>query len=172
MPDFTGLPFNDLKNLFNQAINSMISATNGLSVTCTIHYPITKFENCNNCIRIPIGGKNSSRYQHGGPIPFPFGQTCPMCNGEGKRGVETTESIELLVVHDPKNFIGPVANLPSGMIQIISKKESFPKLEKCAFITVSDKFTGFKEFKYRKDQSPVPAGLGDEYFTISNWVRI
>ena len=170
--DFTNLPYNGLKNLFNKAISSMISSTNGLSVTCTLHYPITKFEDCSNCVRIPIGAKVSTRYQHGGPVPFPYNQPCPVCNGEGKRGVETSETVELLIIHDPKNFIEAPAEIPNGMIQCIAKKALFPKLQKCSYMIASDKFTGFREFKYKRDTAPMPAGMGDEEFVVSNWVRI
>lgn len=167
--DFSSFPYAKLKNIFNDAINSMF--TGGLAVTCRLYYPITKYETCSNCTPSPIGGKSNSIYNHGGPVPFSSMQNCPLCNGENKKPVVSTEDVELLVVHDPKQFINASVNIPDGTIQVIAKNTLTSKLENAESLVASLEMNGYKEFRYRKVTSPVPAGFADEKFVFCNWER-
>lgn len=169
---FNNLPFNKLKNLFNDAINSLFS-TDALKVSCTLEYSATKFNDCPNCIYDNIGRKSSNRFQAGGSIPFPFGQICPVCNGEGKIANESSENVDLLVIHEPKQFIGGLpANLLDGTIQVIAKRELTAKLEKANTMLASLSANGFKSLRYERDTPVTPAGFGAEQFVFCNWKRI
>ena len=83
-------------------------------------------------------------FLNGGSIPFPFGTICPLCNGAGKRPVESSEGVHLMVIFDPKEFmdIGTI-NSPDGLIQTMAKKEMTPKLQRANQIIVSTDVSGF-----------------------------
>jgi len=112
------------------------------------------------------------RYQDGGPIPFPFGSTCPMCSGAGKKAIETTESINLAVIWDYKQFIGVgTVNNPLGTIQIITFDTNTPKLARAKeLIAASD--TGYGTHRYERVSTPQPLGLGDTNFVTCLFERL
>ena len=169
---FDSLPYEGLKDLFNDAISSMFS-TDGLKVSCKLMFSSTKFNDCTNCIYDNIGRKSSNRFQSGGSIPFPFGQICPVCNGAGKISNESSETVDLLVVYDPKQFIGGIpVNVLDGSIQVIAKKALTSKLEKTNYLLTSLPANGFKELKYKRNSAVVPAGFGSEQFVFCNWDRV
>ena len=158
---FSGIISADFKQLFNDAISALLYDS-ACTLPCTVYYGVTKYEDCANCIYDPIGNKSSNRFQSGGPVPFPFGTICPMCGGNGKRGVETSESLNMMVIFDAKQFvnIGTIAN-PDGMIQVITFSDRAPKLRRAKEIVVTtDEFSG----RYERISSPQPCGLGNGEF--------
>ena len=144
-PSFSGLITSDLKKLFNNAISSLLEDT-ALTVACTLYFGVTKYEDCSNCIYDPIGRKSSNRFQNGGSVPFRFGTICPICRGEGKKPVITTEDLNLAVIYDYKSFLNsrtPI-NIPDGSIQTICKKEIMPKLLRAKEIQTSTDIKNMK----------------------------
>tara|TARA_R110002020_G_scaffold55309_3_gene153626 strand:- start:9207 stop:9737 length:531 start_codon:yes stop_codon:yes gene_type:complete len=170
---FEGIITDDLKTLFNDAIKGLIEGGAG-TIPCTIYYGITKWESCDNCLYDPIGKKSSNRYQNGGAVPFGHGGICPVCNGEGKRPVISTENIDLVVVFDYKEFMGmstPVNN-PEGLIQTMATKEATPKFKRAKELQVATDIAGYGDQRFQRHSEPQPLGLGNNEFVICTWKRV
>ena len=101
---FSGIISSNMKGLFKDAIDALLEDT-ALTLPCTLYYGVTRWESCSNCTYDPIGKKSSNRYQDGGPVPFPFGGVCPVCNSVGKRPVITTDTLNLAVIFNYKDFL-------------------------------------------------------------------
>jgi hypothetical protein len=170
---FSGIVNSNFKTIFNNAISSMLDST-ACTVACTLKYGVTKYDSCSNCIYDPIGKKSSNRFLNGGSIPFPFGGICPLCNGAGKRPVESSEAVNLMVIFDPKQFmdIGTPVDTAGGMIQTMGKKEMTPKMQRANQIVVSTDISGFFSHVYQRVSEPTPMGLGNNEFVICMWKRI
>ena len=97
---FSGIIDNNFKAIFNNAMSAVLES-DALTIACTLDYGVTKYENCANCVFDPIGRKSANRFLDGGPIPFPFGGICPLCNGAGKKPVVSSENVHLAVIFDP-----------------------------------------------------------------------
>lgn len=171
--NFNNINYSGLQNVFTKAITSMVESS-ACTVPCTLEYGVTKYEDCSNCVYDPIGRKSSNVYQDGGPVPFPFSTICPMCNGEGKKSVVSTEGINLLVVYDPKDFIGwdKTVNKPDGYIQTMAKINATPKLQRAKSITVATDIDNYFTRKYERAGEPFPCGFGNNAFIVCNWRRL
>ena len=101
--NFSSIDYSGLQTIFDSAIGSMIDS-DACTVPCTLEFGVTKYDDCNNCVYDPIGRKSSNVYEAGGPVPFPFGGLCPMCNGQGKKPVVSTENVKVIIVYNPKEF--------------------------------------------------------------------
>ena len=170
---FSGIISSSMKGLFKDAIDALLEDT-ALTLPCTLYYGITKWENCSNCIYDPIGKKSSNRFQDGGPVPFPFGGVCPVCNSAGKRPVITTDTLNLAVIFNYKDFLQmstPVNN-PAGMIQTVSKKETTPKLKRAKEIQVATDIKAYADHRFERMSEPEPVGFGNSDFVICNWKRL
>jgi len=181
---FNGLVNQTFKNLHRDAIYHILETC---SQTCTIVYGDTKFTDCENCIFDVINGRSSNRYQSGGPIPFTNGTTCPYCQGNGRIGTESTESVELGIIWDYKNFMSlggggssfgnnkeQLFNLQSveGMIQTYSKlDDTLPQLRRAKKLIIAEKETGMRQTFERAGEFQM-GGLGDLNFVVGTWRRI
>jgi len=169
---YSGIINAQLKTLFSNVFSSLLY-NDSLTIPCMINYGVTKYEDCANCVGTTIGGKPSTVFQDGGPMPFPFGSMCPACGGQAKRPVETSEPINLMVIWDYKEFVnyGGVAN-PVGMIQTITFASNTPKLIRAKEITVASHLAGYGRHRFERDANPQPCGLGESDFVSCMWKRI
>lgn len=170
---FNSIDYTSIQSVFNDAISSLLNCS-GCAVTCTLEYGVTKYESCANCVYDPIGRKSSNRYLNGGPLPFPFGGLCPLCNGAGQRPVVSTEDVDLIVVYDPRDFMqfNVTVDAPNGLIQTMSKIELMPKLQTAKSIKVSKDIEGYFNRTYERVQEPMPCGFGKSAFAVCTWKRI
>lgn len=170
---FAGIISSDLKDLFNNAIGALFE-NGACTVPCTLHYGITKWEACSNCIFDPIGRKSSNRFQNGGPVPFPFGGICPLCDGAGKKPVISTETANLMVIFDHKEFLSTSAPVhsPDGLIQTMAQKELTPQMKRAKEIQVATDLGGYGNHRYQRIEEPQPIGFGGNEFVICTWKRI
>jgi len=143
MSNFSGLISNGIKATFVNIISSMLY-DDGLTIPCTLSYGTTRYEDCPNCVFDPIGNKSSNRFQDGGYLPFPFGGLCPMCQGAGKRGVESSETMNLMVVWEQKDFfnVGTV-NTAEGDIQVLTFADRTPQLKRAKELIVATNIAGY-----------------------------
>ena len=170
---FSGIITSGFKTIFNNAISSLLE-DNALTISCTLSYGVTKYESCVNCVYDPIGQKSSNRFQNGGPVPFPFQGICPMCNGGGKRPVESSENVKLAVIFEPRDFIAldTHVNTADGYIQTLAKKAMTPKLRRAKEIIVATDISGFFSHRYERASEPTPLGLGNNEFVVCSWRRL
>ena len=169
---FSGIIDSSFKSVFNNAISAIL-ADDALTVSCTLEYGITKYENCVNCLYDPIGQKSSNRFQDGGPAPFPFGGICPLCNGNGRKPVTSSENVNLAVIFEPKQFleINTPVNTADGYIQTLAKREMTPKLQRAKEIIVATDTSGYFTHRYQRVSEPTPIGLGNSQFILCTWRR-
>ena len=59
---FSGIISSDFKQLFNNAISSLLY-NDALTLPCTLHYGVTKYNDCGNCVFDPIGNKSSNNFK-------------------------------------------------------------------------------------------------------------
>jgi hypothetical protein len=160
---FSGIISSDFKALFTDAISALLY-DDACTMPCTIYYGITKYEDCVNCVFDPTGNKSSNRFQDGGPLPFPFGSICPMCNGNGKRGVESSENINLMVIWDAKEFINVgTVNDPDGMIQTVTFASNMPTLKRAKELLVATEISSYNRYRYERVSEPHPCGFTNEF---------
>jgi len=165
-------PFDNLinaefKNTFKYAIQATID---GFAIPCRIVYPYTKYEAC-DCVGSDIGNTSSNRHITGAPVPFHSIQGCSLCDGSGKRPVETVENVDLAVIFDYKQFI-KIADIqiPVGAVQILSSKSMLPKLKKARELVLdTDNETLIKQ-RVTLHGEPTPMGF-DKEFILTIWIR-
>lgn len=169
---FSGIISPAFKQLYTDAISSLFY-DDACTVPCTISYGTTRYESCVNCVFDAVGQKSANKFQDGGPIPFPFGGICPMCNGDGKRAVETTEDINLMVVWDTKQFMNAsTVNIAEGTIQTITFMKNAPKLKRAKEIIVATDLEKYSRFRYVRISDPQPcAGLGTNDLIECMWSK-
>ena len=169
---FSGIIDSSFKTVFNNAINAILE-NGALTIPCTLEYGITKYDNCANCIYDAIGQKSANRYQDGGPAPFPFGGICPLCNGNGRKPVTSSENVNLAVIFEPKQFleINTPVNTADGYIQTLAKREMTPKLQRAKEIIVATDTSGYFTHRYQRVSEPTPIGLGNSQFILCTWRR-
>jgi len=170
---FTNIINSTLKTTFNDAINAML-ASDGLTLPCRLNFGVTKYESCDNCLYDPIGKKSSNFFMSGAPIPFRSGQTCPMCDGTGKRAVVTTETINLMVLWQYKDWIdiGAEIRSPEGMVQTISSIDTLPDIKRAKSVIIDTDIEKLVKHEFVRDGEPTPAGLGRDNFIVTMWSRI
>ena len=167
---FDGIVNAAIKSTYKNAMSALIT---DLALTCRLVFSSTNFTRCPNCYYDSINHKSSNRYFPGGTIPFNTGQVCPMCHGVGKVISESTESINLAVVWDYKDFINlPTAvSLPEGYVQTISEYSTLPKIRRAKELIVDVDIENSVRHKFRRNGEPTPAGLGADDFIITLWKR-
>ena len=169
---FSGIIDSSFKSVFNNAISALLE-NDALTIACTLEYGITKYEDCVNCLYDPIGQKSSNRFQNGGPVPFPFGSLCPLCNGNGKKPVTSSENVNLAVIFEPRQFLemSTPVNTADGYIQTLANKNMTPKLQRAKVILVATDVSGFFSHRYQRVSEPTPIGLGNNEFVLCTWRR-
>lgn len=169
---FSGIITSEFKQLFDNAISALLY-NDALTLPCTVSYGVTRWDSCENCVYDAVGQKSSNRYLDGGPVPFPFGSTCPMCDGQGRHPIVTTENINLAVIWDSKKFInvGTVAS-PNGMIQTLTFSYNIPILKRAKELIVATGIANYGDYRYERASEPDPCGLGNTTFVHCLWKRI
>ena len=169
---FSGIIDDSFKSLFNNAITAILE-DDALTVSCTLDYGVTRYESCVNCLYDPIGQKSSNRFQPVCPVPFPFGGLCPLCNGNGKRPLTSSENVNLAVIFEPRQFleISTPVNTADGYIQTLARRVLTPKLQRAKEIVVSTDASGFFSHRYHRISEPTPIGLGNNEFVLCTWRR-
>ena len=169
---FSGLINNDFKNLYNQAIESLLEST-ALAVPCKLKYNTTDQSFCNNCVYNSILDRSFNKYNGTGPASFPEGSICPVCNGVGKIIYDAEEVVYLGVILDSKYWLnwGPKnIQIPNLAAQTLCSITLMPKIQNATQMIVSDNET-YDNNQYSKAGPPIPMGLGEHKFVLTNWTR-
>ena len=165
---FSGLINSEFQTLFTDAFSALLY-NDALTMPCTLSYGVTRYEDCPNCKAAAVGQMPSTRYQDGGPMPFPFGSICPMCNGAGKRPVESTETVRLMIIWDYRKFVNtPGIPEHNGDIQTVTFSYNTPKLTRAKEIIVE---TDYGRHRFQRASQPQPCGLGNDDFVECIWKR-
>jgi hypothetical protein len=142
---------------------------------CLLVYP-PRWKNCVNCVLTP-GAPTSNRWKTGGPMPFPNGSACPMCNGEGRRAEEVTEQITLLCAWEPRSFFYPVPGIelraPYSVLQTKCFMSDAPKLMRADHLVFQVPVEGVARKKFKLEGAPGDASnIIQSRYCVSLWVEI
>ena len=141
--------------------------------TCTLAYPAKK-EQCPNCYQNTMGGRSVNHYRSGGPLPFQKGAACPYCNGRGFREEEVTESIELRVYYNRRDFIdvGFNVDVPSNIIQTVGYMDDYAKIMKANELIVD--VGKHNKARYKRLSEPFNQGFRQNptQYVVVFWERV
>jgi hypothetical protein len=163
----------DTKSVITQALDDLITE---LGKPCRLEYP-PKWAPCVNCVYDPIGNKSSNRWLSGGPMQFPNGQTCPMCNGVGQLATAVTEVITFLCAWEPRKFWFPIPNLqirsPYSIVQTKGFLKDLPKIERANFLYFQTPIEGIARKKYKLFKEPGdPSNIIQNRYFVASWERV
>jgi len=179
---YIGKVFTLTPDIIQLASNAFDDMLNQLGKKCQLFYPSVDIV-CPNCIVNPKSGVSTGRYKSGGPIPFNFGEICPVCEGKGVV-VGTASSITTIFQLDwsiqPWMNLWAVgqsngdrlARIPGSFVTIKGYVEDIIHVARCdyAVMDIEANYTGNK-FKLITE----PASTGNipknRYFECT-WVRI
>jgi hypothetical protein len=162
----------DVRLIAQNAIDDLIDQ---LGKDCRLIYP-PDWQQCANCIYDSIGEKSSNIWITGGPIPFDAGSTCPMCGGVGRRAIEKTANIRMLVQAEPsKWWVKPPFNVqvPTGMIQTKGYMSDVPRLLQSRKMIFQTDIEGIMRMRYELVGEPIDQGniIQGRYF-VALWQRV
>ena len=112
----------------------------------------------------------------GGPVPFPVGTACPMCNGAGRRAEEVTETVVFLIAWQPKDFFMPFPSqvqVPDGLIQVKGfVSPDLPKILRADTVVVDVTNENYLRQRYRKKGEPgIPGNIIQGRYFVANLER-
>lgn len=171
---FAGIISQDLKDLYNNAIDALLETT-ALTLPCKIRYAGQQNQNfCNNCVYDPITKLSASIYNGTGPNPFPDNGVCPVCLGNGVSDSETSytaSTISLAVIFDSKYFINnnKVLNVPDGSIQTICPITFITQIRNANDLVVDTSTDPYGSRIYQRASEPELAGFGSSRYIITLW---
>ena len=172
---FSGLISKELKNTFNNAIDSLLE-NNALSLPCKIIYD-NQINNihCNNCVFDNISLLSSNIYNGTGPNPFAEGSVCPVCMGLGlikNSSTNNSEIVYLAFIFDSKYFLNinnKTMNIPDGSVQSLCNISLLNKIKNASEIIFDNNLDNIGHFKYERASDPEPLGFGDNRYIITLW---
>lgn len=173
---FNNILNNDVKNIYKEAIDALISE-NGLGTPCRLTYNsnITRQTDCDNCLLDPIYKKSTGKYNGTGPRIFSEGAVCPVCNGEGYIVDNQSEIIYMAILVSEKTWIDIGVNnvkLPNGSLQSISKADTFTKIMNSYSMSISDQNGINNNLLYERNGDPTYVGFGSNDYIITMWKRV
>jgi len=165
------IDFRALQDAYNNQMDMLLAQT-GLTTKCLLNYGVTKKEFCINCIYDPALKKSSGKYKPGGPRPFVSGRICPYCNGYGSYGDVKSEEVYLAIIPNYKDWVIKPINLEDakGVLQTICSYSLYGKFKRCKDMTVVYSEVNDNPV-YELKEEPTPAGLGDNNYLVTNWIR-
>ena len=160
-------------NLPSSAFTKLNEAILLFNRTCTLVYPERR-QTCENCVTNTFGGRSTNTYRSGGPIPFSRGANCPLCGGDGYKDVETTDSIELRIYYNRRDFIdvGFNADVPNNVIQTVGYMDDFEKITKAKELLVD--IGKHDKGRYKRISEPYNQGFKQNptQYVVIFWERI
>ena len=160
-------------NLPSSAFTKLNEAILLFNRTCTLVYPERR-QTCENCVTNTFGGRSTSFYKSGGPFPFNQGELCPLCGGEGYKNVETTESVELRIYYNRRDFIdvGFNADIPNNVIQTVGYMDDYAKLTKAKELLVD--VGPHNKGRYKRISEPYNQGFKQNptQYIVIFWERV
>ena len=162
-----------MKTLFKSFIDELLLSS-GLSLPCQLIYEGSVFTECPNCYVDPLSHKSSNRYKSGGPISFVDGQICPNCRGLGGTYQQVSDTLDLLVLHNYKMWVGFdfKVHSPEGMVQTISKLADYTKIKNCNKIIIDTNIQDYTQAYYQRASESSPQGFGESSYFFTMWKKI
>lgn len=172
---FSEIINDDLKSLYNDAIDSILEST-ALTRKCQLIFTDTGAELCSNCYFDSATQRSNGIYRTGGLIPFNQG-ICPVCFGVGKIYVDATSDVYMAVLWNYKDWVGwngtseGVKN-PYGWVQTISKFSTITDIKRASKIIINTDIESYVKHVFERKSEPNPAGFGSDDYLFTMWSRI
>lgn len=168
---------NDTKQIVQDVLDDLLveGSQGGFGKRCLLVYP-PRAVPCSNCLPDPVTGKKRFTYRTGGPVPFPNGMACPLCNADGMRHEEASEEIVLKLTWEPKFFTLPIKNLdlsvPNSVVETKGYLSDLPKLLRVDHLVADLPIAPFIRQKFRLHGEPgVPGNIVQARYVQAVWVR-
>lgn len=162
----------DVKSIAQDAIDDLIDQ---LGKDCLLVYPHLPSP-CANCVFDPIGNKSSNHWNAGGPIPFPNGSVCPLCDGNGLHFEEINKPIKLLISNSPSQFFVKMpANIivPAGSIQTKGYIKDLPDVLQSRKLIMQVSLEPMIRYTYDLDGEPIDQGnIVQNRYWVALWNRV
>lgn len=169
---------------FEEAIDALIpvyqagvdALINKLGMDCTIYNP-SRDVDCPNCVYNAATKRSANIYQAGGPRPFQNGQICPYCNGAGIQKVVSTDSVRMIVIWNPKDWIKIPSmasmdwNSPESYAQTWGYITDLPKIQRAESVLITNATQQFNNYKFIRHGEPCPQGLQENRYFVMMWKR-
>ncbi len=146
---------------------------------CRLVYKITE-QVCPNCIINPRTQESTNRYKTGGPIPFPNGQICPVCDGRGRiASTGLSDIIKMSIDWSPKAWlntsIGANApdkvRLPGGLVTTRGFLSDLPKILQADYVLL-DIDSQYLTNQFKLYGEPIVPGATVKYaYFMAIWQR-
>lgn len=141
---------------------------------CKLIYESTE-TSCPNCIIDPKTKESTNRYKTGGPIPFPKGEICPVCEGRGRiQGTATSDLIIMSIDWTAKTWVnmGQPVKLPAGTVMTRGFYTDLPKVLRADYVFL-DINNNYLNSQYKLWGEPYIPGftVKNRYF-IAYWQRV
>lgn len=157
-------------NTFTNLIDAVLS-DDALTTNCRLVFAGTQIVPCTNC--------TGNIHKPDGPIPFPRGTVCPLCQGK-KIEVEETDDVMLCVINDSKKWMiwsRPVnqtwtTNTPKALAETICRVELYPKIKACDYLIIDTDHQDYTHNKFHRFGEPELMGLGRMEYIVTAWQRI
>lgn len=171
---FKDIISNEFKELFNNAIDSLLTDTS-LTIPCRLkYYSDGNISFCNNCLYDSISKLSSNMYNNTGPNAFKSGSICPVCFGRGSISSDSQEVLYLSVMFDSKYWLNKSANIiniPNGGVQTLCLLSYLPKIRNVNEIVFDTTIEGYGNYIYERNGDPEPVGFGSNRYIITMWKR-
>lgn len=161
---------------FDVAQQGFDDLINVLGKKCLLVFPgVTN--PCVNCVYDSVGQKSSNHFAHGGPLPFPNGTACPMCNGEGMRQDKPTKEVKLLLLFEPKVYVDPSDNrlnirIPDAILETRGRIEDWPDVEQCEYLIAQSDIQGYGPRKFKLASEPSDDNnISQGRYFVARWER-
>lgn len=133
---------------------------------------------CPNCIVNTQTGQSTNRYKPGGPVPFPRGEICPVCNGTGKiTGTDNYDIATFMIDWEPKNWQIVLATtnntprIPGAVAATQGFVTDLPKVIRADYV-ILDIESNYTSNRYTLAKEPISIYnfIRNRYF-MAYWVR-
>lgn len=134
-------------------------------VNCKLYYP-SKPLVCPNCYQDTMTNRSTGIYKSGGPVSFTDGMICPVCNGEGFKSNEVSDTIKMRVYYEKAKWIKIADNINSTetIAQIFGKREDTSKVMQAEYILLHSDSPELGRMETVLDGKIYPYGLSDGFF--------
>lgn len=167
---FAGIISPSFKTLFTNMIDALLM-DDSITVPCRLVFAGTQLIDCSNC--------TSNIYTPGGPVPFPRGMTCPIC--QGKR-IEVFQDfdIQMAVINDAKKWLilsrpqyqNLTAQAPNMLAETLCRIELYPKIMAANYAVLDANNEGYTLNKFMRVGDPELMGLGNHQYMLTAWQRV
>jgi hypothetical protein len=162
----------DTLAIIRDALDDLISE---LGKECLLVYP-PRWVACAACVAQPQGNRPSSRWKTGGPLPINAASPCPLCNGQGRRAEEESETLTMSCQWDPREFprlfpeLALKLRAPYSTLRTKCYLEQAPKLMRCDHLRLQVPIEGVSTRRFVLASAPSDqSSIVQDRYAVAYW---